>query len=294
MPAPRIPVSLKEGCAWEEGLHSAVVGRLLLQLATHDHRTIARVVANALKLPNRKERAKMAPSKGADAERQAMLHQHRLINKAMSMELLCASLLSHLDSAVKVESLCEAVCRRPYYFARPGAPDLVATYAEHPSAEGFRVLGEVSAKRQVDQVYWLSQLDQAVRHALTLHEQEPDTPVYALVVNGGRIGEEVTLQKAYREFIRKDKRLKLNKGVRVVPIAGADLAYALLRLDGELPGERFWFGSGRLAQAFDAMIEMLLNPPASLSKGWMAQVLINAGTSAAQLVPRGGDSGFRP
>lgn len=235
----------------------------------------------------------MSPSKGEDAERQVTLHQHRLINKAMSMELLCASLLAHLDSAVKVESHCSASCRRPYHFARSGSPDLVATYAEHPSAKGFRVLGEVSAKRQVSEEHWLGQLGQAVRHAKALHKQAPKTPVYAMVVNGGLIGEDKDLQKAYRKFI-KDEGLKPNGDVQVVPIASMDLARALISLDREPLGEPLWFGAGRLAQAFDAMIKTLLSPRSNLAANWMAQVLINAGTGRPQLVPRGGDSGFRP
>ena len=295
MPAPPIPVSLANGCEWELELHSAAVGRLLLHLATHDYRTIARVVAKELNLPERRrDRAKAAPLKEAEAKREATLHQHRLINKAMAMELLCASLLTHLDSAREVVSHCSALCRRPYHFARAGAPDLVATYDKHPSAAGFRVLGEVSAKRQVDEEHWLGQLDQAVRHARTLRKQYPSTPVYALVINGGRIGEDKALQKAYRAFV-KDNGLKRDGGVRVAPMSHVDIAYALLKLDGGALGKGFWFGASRLAQAFDAMIGRLLNPRPTPNEGWMAQVLINAGTGAAQLVPRGsGDSGFRP
>lgn len=271
-----------------------MVGRLLLQLAAHDHRTIARVVAKALNLPrNRTERAGMAPLKGSEDKRQASLHNHRLINKAMSMELLCASLLTHLDSAEQVVSHCSAVCRRPYYYAASGAPDLVATYAKHPSAAGFRVLGEVSAKREVSQEHWLGQLEQAVRHAETLHGQPPNTPVYALVVNGGRIGEDRTLQKAYRKFIR-DKKLKSNGGVRVVPMAHIDIAQALLSLDAKFPDKRLWFDSRRLAQAFDAMIRRLLRNQPAPGPGWMAEVLINAGAGSQQLVPDGSSgSGIR-
>ena len=296
MPAPRIPVSLADSCKWEKELPAVLVGRLLLQVAEHNHRTIARVVVEALNLPEqRKGRAKMVPLKGADAEREVTLHQHRLINKAMAMELLCASLLTHLDSAQEVVSHCSALCRRPYHFARSGTPDLVAAYNERPSAAGFRVLGEVSAKRQVSEEHWLGQLGQAVRHARTLREQDTNTPVvYALVINGGRIGEERKLQKAYRAFVR-DNGLKRDGGVRVVPMSHVDIAHALLKLERELPSERFWFGADRLAQAFDAMIGRLLNPRPTPGEGWMAQVLVNAGTGGAQLVPSGsGDSGLRP
>lgn len=148
--------------------------------------------------------------------------------------------------------------------------------------------------RQVSEEHWLRQLGRAVLHARTLHEQAPNTPVYALVINGGRIGENRALQKAHRAFVR-DNGLKRDGGGRVVPMSHVDIAYALLKLDGESLGERFGFGAGRLAQAFDAMIGRLLNPRPTPGEGWMAQVLVNAGTGGAQLVPSGsGDSGLRP
>ena len=193
-----------------------------------------------------------------------------------SMELLCSSLLTHLDSATRVESHCCAVGGRPYYFARSGAPDLVATYAEHPSADGFRILGEVSAKREVDVSFLLGQLDQALRHARTLREREPNETVYALVVNGGRIGEDGALRNAYRGFVERNG-LNRDGGVRVVPMASVDIARALLGLEPERPDGRAGFGSGHLAQAFDDMIETLLGPRPTLEPGWMAQVLITHG-----------------
>ena len=282
---------LAEGCEWEEELPAVLVGRLLLQLADHDPRTIAGPITDDLNLPSQKERAEILPPKKADADKEGKLRQHRLINKAMCMELLSASLLTHLDSAEQVKSHSSAQCRRPYYYARSGAPDLVATYAKHPSAKGFRIVGEVSAKRQVHRKFWLRQLKQAVKHAEKLRKDAPNLPVYALVINGGRIGKSKTLQKAYRDFI-KERGLRPDGGIRVLPMADIDIAHALSKLDEGVRGAEFWFGSERLAQAFDTMIEMLLQPRPPPDPSWMEQVLINAGTGAQELIP--GGTGFRP
>ena len=118
--------------------------------------------------------------------------------------------------------------------------------------------------------------------------------MYALVIIGGRIGENKTLQKAYRDFI-KENGLKPDSGIRVLPMADTDIAHALLKLDQDVRCEGFWFGSSRLAQAFDTMIKMLLQPRPPPNPSWMEQVLINAGTGAPDLVPGGtGDSGCLP
>ena len=61
------------------------------------------------------------------------------------------------------------------------------------------MIAEVKAKREVDGKFYATQLYQAWRHADNLAKKTDDVTVYALVINGGRIGSEEKITRGVSE-----------------------------------------------------------------------------------------------
>ena len=104
----------------------ATAAALLRQLLSKDPRAIGRTIAPSLKLDSR---SRLSSRLRRPPQWLLTLKEYRSINKALSMELLCASLLAHLNSAESVVSLCCSDGGTPYNFAPAGLPDLTAEYA---------------------------------------------------------------------------------------------------------------------------------------------------------------------
>ena len=179
--------------------------------------------------------------------------QYRMINKALSMELLSSLLLTHLNSAKRVTRWC---LTNPnglsQYFAPAWQSDIEVSYPEAGETPAFQMIAEVSAKRKVDGRFYATRFNQAWRHANALAKKTDDVAIYALVINGGRIGSDEKLQREYRRFMERDD-VRQSERVRVVPIFAFDVALALRDLDANLQADRFRYGSVSLAEIFDKL-----------------------------------------
>ena len=99
--------------------------------------------------------------------------QYRMINKALAMELFSSLLLTHLNSADRVTSWCLTNPNGlPLYFAPSGASDIEVSYPVAGDTPAFQMIAEVSAKRQVDERFYATQLYQAWRHADILAQKQ--------------------------------------------------------------------------------------------------------------------------
>lgn len=288
MNEPPISVAFPSGGSWRPNLSAAAVSVLLQRMATQDVAAIGRVVFKALGLPDRPELAeRLAHESQADGDKGLKLKHYRWINRALSMELLVSLLLTHLNRAKRVRSFCVADEGRAYYFAGPGRPDLLADYpAESGDASAFRVLGEVSAKREITPKWHLDQLERALRHAQSeLAKDAPSPPIIAWVVNNGDVGSDPDLRRQYQKFVRKHGLDKEGSSIKVVPMHTADAAFALASLCSEPPAEGLRFPSGRLADALSDMAGGLMAESPPGGEGWMADLFVESVGGQAPLLP---------
>ena len=89
-------------------------------------------------------------------------------------------LLTYLNSAERVTSWCLTNPNGlPLYFAPSGEPDIEVSYPAAGETPAFQMIAEVSAKREVDETFYATQLYQAWRHADKLAQETDDETVYA-------------------------------------------------------------------------------------------------------------------
>ena len=264
-----VPVALRQGGEWAESPQPATASALILQLLSKDPKVFQRVVAPILHLKSRSSLSDRLRKKHERGKSWLLtLKEYRSINKALSMELLCASLLANLDSPERVASMCCSDGGAPYNFAPAGLPDLTADYA--PS---IRLVAEVSAKADASLEFQKRQFEQALRHAEAERKRREADVVYALIVNRGDFGGDAELQRHYASFVRANN-LTPDSGVRLVPISGKDLSDALLQLSKRHPEDGMRFSSEALFNCFDQIIGELLLPKPRSGLGWMAKLLV--------------------
>ena len=261
------PVELRQGDEWGGCPAPATAAALLRQLLSKDPRAIGRTIAPSLKLDSR---SRLSSRLRRPPQWLLTLKEYRSINKALSMELLCASLLAHLNSAESVVSLCCSDGGTPYNFAPAGLPDLTAEYAP-----GIRLAAEVSAKADAGLELQQGQLEQALRHAYGELESSGADFVYALVVNRGDFGGDRKLQRRYASFVSENE-LAPDGPVKLVPVSGNDLAAVLMNLSEQHPEEGMQFSSEALFNGFDQIINGLLQPTPPSEPGWMAELLVRS------------------
>ena len=276
-----IPVTLGEDETWDKRLTPGAIGLLMMHLLRHDFKSSEKLVypSLAVDMPSRRRADNMPNLEAAEVPAQqrpdeppkldqGVLRSYRRINKALSMELLTALLLTRLDSAERVRSWCCTRDGLPNNFAPSGAPDITASYPASEGTPAFQVVAEVSAKREVTDEFYRTQLTQALEHAKDQLDRSEERPIYALAINGGRIASDVRLQKVYREFVEKNG-LDKDGPIRVIPMFAGDLAVALRRMEVRLAPDRFRFGTDSLAQVFNALHEGLRRDEPNADADWM-------------------------
>ena len=257
-------VELRQGGEWGGRPAPVTAAGLLLQLLSRDPSAVRRNIAPRLVLDSRtslSERLRGAQER--DDRWLLTIKDYRNIHKALSMELLCGSLLAHLDDPGGVVSLCCSDRGQPYNFAPAGLPDLTA---EHDPS--IRLVAEVSAKPDASAEFQRSQLDQALQHAQGELDAGGVDAVYALVVNLGDFGSVPELQSQYASFVA-EKGLVADGPIRVVPMSGKDLASVLMNLSERHPEDGMLFSSDALLHGFNQIINGFLQPePPSTPAGW--------------------------
>ena len=271
MPEP-IPVTLRKSFTWSiEEMPAEAVSILLLHLLNHDFTVNDQELFPILGIDMGTRRK----TKNMPNVENGKVKLYRMINKALAMELLSSLLLTHLNSAERVTSWCLTNSNGlPQYFAPAGESDIEVSYPAAGETPAFQMIAEVSAKRQVDNRFYATQLYQAWKHADNLAQKTDDVTVYALVINGGKIGSEEKLQRVYRRFMERDD-VKQSERVRVVPIFAFDVALALRDLDANLPEHRFRYGSDSLAEIFDKLQLGMLERKENDDEDWMRKVWLD-------------------
>ena len=277
-----VPVELRQGGEWGGRPAPAAAAALLLQLLSKDPRAVGRTISPRLKLDSRSRLSRRLRSPRQRGDRWLLtLKDYRSINKALSMELLCASLLAHLNSAESVVSLCCSDEGTPYNFAPAGLPDLTAEYAPD-----IRLVAEVSAKADAGLEFQQGQLEQALRHANDEQDKSPEPQlIYAWVINNGDVGSDPALRLQYQEFVRKNGLLEEGCRIRVAPMHTRDAAFALALLCSKPPTGGFGFPSCWLADALECMADELMKDAAPEPQGWMADLFARSVGDQGSLLP---------
>ena len=270
-----IPVTLRGEYSWTRPFNIRELCVHLGYLMTHDFKVLADIItphlgidmATRIKQDNRANIVK------ADHPRREFRH----INKALSMELLIALLLTWLDEADRVGGGCCVRNGLPNNYSPSGLADIIADYPATEEAPAFPIVTEVSIRRKIDTVFYYSQLDQTYRHALALAEAPGDAPVYGLVINGGEIASSVILHACYRRFLN-DNGLDRNSRIRVLPVYTLDFAKIMMKMAQE---DTYGFNSGVLSNVFEGLLADLREVQLPEERDWMVDRWLNI-VNAAQ------------
>ena len=248
-----VPVTFKDGSTWEKKLGSLETILLITRIVSHDFRGNCNYVAPHLGLDvATRRRMDNLPN-----VTKRHVFQYRIINKAMAMELLSASLLAYLNKPREVRSWCVHKGNgTPNYFSPPLHADVTARYFNEENNRPFRVIAEVSAKKAVTKAFMRKQISQAWNHGRVDALNRDGGLVYALVINGGKIGSDPQIWKVYHDFVKEEK-IKPNGIVRLLPLYALDLVAVVRRIKDNEPAGGLQFGSGLLARIFDELIKAI-------------------------------------
>ena len=277
------PVTLPDGSLWRKELPLIAVIKYLFHLLNHDWTANEKRITPALGIDKKSRKAQdnklnIGPRK---------IKEYRNSNKGLTMELLCSLLLSQFDSPRVVTSNC--VTRRPglpHHYAPPGFTDIRACYPASNGTAAFGLIAEVSAKRQVTKDFYIRQLEQALEHGLVLADRLaeskaaccPDMPTYALMINGGMIGnkdDKSGLHGIYRTFLQEN-HIGPDSNVRIIPMFTGDIVFAVANL---ITTKFLSFGSDKLVMIFDTLHEGLLRDELPNDHEWMSNVWIEVLTT---------------
>ena len=262
-----VPVHLGDGQLWDRALQAGYIAELMLYLVGNNPSDLEEEVLSTLGIDS--DSRKAADNKLAISARRIADHRH--FNKGLAMELLTGLLLGRLDSARRVTCNCKTRKRQPHMWAPRGLADVEANYSV--PAPGFHLVAEVSAKSNMNASNFRDQLDQALNHANERAEQS-GTPVYALVLTTGRFATDKALQKEYKSFAM-EKKLALNRNVRVVPMFASDFALAIQDIERNLDPKGFRFGAETVGQALNALSDRLLAGGKTNPDDWMRSSILD-------------------
>ena len=270
-----IPVTLRGEYSWTRPFDIRELCIHLAYLMTHDFKALTDIItphlgidmATRIKQDNRANIGDIAHPR----------REFRHINKALSMELLIALLLTWLDEADRVGGGCCVRNGLPNNYSPSSAADIIADYLATDEAPAFPIVTEVSIRRKIDTVFYYSQLDQTYRHALALAEAPGDAPVYGLVINGGQIASSVILHACYRRFLN-DNGLDRNSRIRVLPVYTLDFAKIMMKMAEE---DTYGFNSGILSNVFEGLLADLREVKLPEERDWMVDRWLNI-VNAAQ------------
>ena len=172
-------ILLRDGAAWSLPYSCRTSARLTTQLLSHNYRAIMERVLPELGI-DVKTRRRKANLIYSDDGHALDADESMAINKGLAMELLVASMLTCLDAPTSVTSWCvQGTNGEPKLFAQGDTEDVLATYGD------FRVVAEVSAKRQTSLEFLQGQLGQGIKHGVMRNEKDGVLPTYVPLVNGG-------------------------------------------------------------------------------------------------------------
>ena len=264
-----IPVTLRGEqpwiWTWSRDFSIPVLCNHLNYLTRHDFRTIAKIAAKlGLDMYSRARMDNRVDFKKAAGARKRT-RSFRNINKAMSMELLIALMLTWLDQAGRVLSGCCVKDGLPNNYSSRGLADVTAFYDDADNGSAFHVVGEVSVRRKVTATYYRKQLTQTYEHALEQSRKHAGIPVYGLVINSGKIARSTILQTVYRQC-QSQHRSEEYSNIRVLPMDTRDFMKVMWRLSKT---NTYAFDSGTLSKVFDSLYDRLNQETMPQEWDWM-------------------------
>ena len=276
MPAP-IPVSLRRGRddpedlgghTWTRDFSISALCIHLRFLTSHDFRTIERRVVTklGLDLRTRVRQDNRVEFKEAVINNR-VITALRNINKAMSMELIIALLLTWLDTAGRVGTGSCVKGGLPNYYSTGGLADVTAFYDDADNQPAFHIVGEVSIRRRVTATYYRKQLTQTYKHALEHSRKHAGIKVYGLVINGGKIARSAILQDVYRQC-QSQHRSEEYSNIRVLPMYTRDFMNIMMQLS---KANTYAFDSGTLSKVFDTLHGRLNQAIMPSERDWMVK-----------------------
>ena len=197
--------------------------------------------------------------------------------KGLAMELLASSILQHMDRCRQVVAWAKTHNGRPSSVAPGETSGVTAVFPRTESCREFRILAEVSAKRRMTDIYYAIQLDEALDHGTKEAEKYPGLLVYALVINGAKIGEDRSYYGQYHSFLAEND-VDLAGNVRIVPINVDDFAVAMGQLFLDLGPDSLYYSSDILMQTLEAVYQAVrpATLPDEIKEGWMSALLLNS------------------
>lgn len=198
--------------------------------------------------------------------------------KGLTMELLAAAILRHLDKCPWVIANCSSRNGDPNGYAPPEFSDVTAIFPRTTSSMEFTVIAEVSAKREATRFHFLRQLASAYKHAEKEAEAHPGLRVYCLLVNGAKIFQDRDLHEMYLEFHER-KSLTADSDIRIVPFYWLDFAVMTgeMAMGGDL--EKLYCEPSVIRAAFDAVSRRILKPDLPEARNWMIDMFFGSGRS---------------
>ena len=261
-------LSLKEGQQWRYPYSCRTSARMATQLLTHNVRAIPRRVLSSLRIDlktRRKTNNRIVSKEGKETSRE----EYSRINKGLAMELLSSCLLTCLDDPSDVLSRCVLSDNGdPKTFAQGGKRgcDVLATYGED-----FRIVAEVSAKRETAPDFFEDQVSRAIDHAKDEWETDNTSPIYVLVVNGCSIEQ----GKAYRDVYNAlEPTARAIGDIRVVPIWGPDFAELVSHLSEHSRRVGLDFGRRMFTGALNRIYERIAFDEEPVEPSWTRSAFI--------------------
>ena len=281
------PLWLSTECEWDLRLPLHRVSYLLMLLNSHEWPVFRRYLMVLLGIKDaaktddseeeeEEEEREKANEEAVDALEAALnkVRNRRRILKGLAMELLSGSSLRHLDQPSQVTANCEVKKGRPNRVAGAGECDITADFPNDGQSPAFRIVAEVSAKEEMEDKDVEDQLAQALEHANTLLEEDPERRrIYCLVVNNGKIFGTRDLQRRYRKFAEANS-LTADGPIRMVPLHALDFGMIIGSMTTQL--DSTYFKSSVLSNALDTVCEAILDPEPPNERLWMIETFINA------------------
>lgn len=188
--------------------------------------------------------------------------------KGLSMELLAASILRHLDQCPRVVAPCATRNQQPHTVAQGGVADVSAYFPDPGEGQAFTLLAEVSARRAMPDDKYLDQLERGLKHAQSEWDRHPGSLIYCLMVNGGKIHKDRQLHRLYLDFI-KENQLTADSDIRMVPMYAPDFGFLAGRLGEDLSHGGHHFKPEVLRNALDITYQQVLEPKLPEDRMWM-------------------------
>lgn len=271
-PAPPL-ISLHGECDWQLPLSLFESANLLKVLSMHNRGSIKRLILRRLQITDAMKKLdpdqlkaleddelldlyKIDP-KDPDKKARKAANRRRML-KGLAMELICASIIRHLDTPLKVTALAQPRDGKPNSLAPPGEADISADYPKIPQSpkilqsRDIKVIAEVTAKRKVTTENFLTQLRQGYKHAVEERKKAPDSLIYCLLVNGARIHTDVRLHELYRGYLQQ-KELTPDGDIRIVPMYSKDFSFIAGMLSDRYGLDELYFEPEVLFDALDAV-----------------------------------------